>query len=195
MTFVYAHTASTLYRVDPDTLAITMVGNFRWSNGSDQMTDIAIDKTGLMIGVSFTAVYRIDPSTAQATRLSTGLSGTFNGLSFVPAEMLGQTGDDVLVGTRNSTTAMVFRIDPMTGQATAIGNMGAFSSSGDLVAVTGLRDRADRVQRARPAIAWSGSPRRRSPRRRSAPTSGSARSGASRSGRARSSASPAAGSS
>lgn len=137
VTFVYAHTASELYKVDPDTLAITMIGPFGWSNGSDQMTDIAIDKTGLMLGVSFTNVYRIDPSNAQATRLSTGLSGTFNGLSFVPAAMLGETGDDVLVGTRNAD-GVVFRINPMTGQASAIGNMGSFSSSGDLVAVTGF---------------------------------------------------------
>lgn len=137
VTFVYAHTASALYRVDPDTLAITLVGNFGWSNGSDQMTDIAIDKTGGMLGVSFTAVYRIDPSNAQATRLSTGLSGMFNGLSYVPADLLGETGNDVLVGTRNAD-GVVFRIDPMTGQATAIGNMGGFASSGDLVAVTGF---------------------------------------------------------
>lgn len=135
VTYVYAHTASTLYKVDPDTLAITMIGNFRWSAGSDSMTDIAIDKTGLMLGVSGTSVYRIDPTTAVATKLSSGLTGQFNGLSFVPAAMIGQTGDDVLVGTRNAD-GIVFRIDPMTGQATQIGNMGGFSSSGDLVAVT-----------------------------------------------------------
>jgi hypothetical protein len=137
MTFVYAHTSSTLYRVDPDTLAITMIGNFTFTTGSDQITDIAIDKAGTMIGVSFGAVYRIDPSTAAATRLSNNLSGNFNGLSFVPADALGQTGDDVLVGTRN-TDGAVFRIDPMTGGATQIGNMGAFSSSGDLVSVAQL---------------------------------------------------------
>lgn len=135
VTFVFAHTSSELYRVDPDTLAITRVGPFAWSNGSDQMTDIAIDKAGQMIGISYTAVYRVNTTTAAATRLSTGLTGMFNGLSFVPAAMLGQTGDDVLVGTRNSD-GMVFRIDPMTGTSTAIGNMGGYSSSGDLVAVT-----------------------------------------------------------
>ncbi|MBA3463060.1 MAG: hypothetical protein H0T46_24095 [Deltaproteobacteria bacterium] len=135
VTFVYAHTASTLYKVDPDTLAITMVASFAWSNGSDSMTDIAIDKTGLMLGVSGTSVYRIDPTTAAATRLSAGLTGQFNGLSFVPAATIGQSGDDVLVGTRNAD-GIVFKINPMTGQATQIGNMGGYSSSGDLVAVT-----------------------------------------------------------
>lgn len=137
VTFVYAHTASTLYRVDPDTLAITKIGDFVWSNGTDSMTDIAIDDTGVMLGVSGTAVYRVDVTNAHAQRLSTGLTGLFNGLSFVPASMLGTTGPDVLVGTRNADGA-VFRIDPATGQTTKIGDMGSFSSSGDLVAVTGF---------------------------------------------------------
>jgi hypothetical protein len=137
VTSVYAHTADALYRVDPDTLAITKIGNFGWSNGGDQMTDLAIDNAGEMIGISYNSVYRVDPTTAVATRLSNRLTGGFNGLSFVPAAMLGQTGDDVLVGTRNSDGS-VFRINPMTGDATAIGNMGGFTSSGDLVAVSGF---------------------------------------------------------
>lgn len=134
-TYVYAHTSDALYRVDPDTLAITKVGAFGWSSGSDQMTDIAIDKTGMMIGTSFTAVYRIDPTSAKAQQLSSALDQSFNGLSFIPAAQIGQTGDDVLVATRNEDGA-VFRIDPTNGQTTQIGNMGGgLVSSGDLVAV------------------------------------------------------------
>jgi hypothetical protein len=138
--YVYAQTDTTLYRVDPDTLAITKIGDFAWpsSVGSDQMTDIAIDKNGQMIGVSFTRVYRVDPSNAACTLLSSSLGGTFNGLSFVPATMLGMTGDDVLVGTENND-GKVFKIDPMTGATTQVGSMGgSFVSSGDLVAVEGF---------------------------------------------------------
>lgn len=135
---VYAHTATTLYSIDPDTLVLALVGDFQWPAGTtDQMTDIAIDKTNVMIGVSFTNVYRVDPVTAKATLLSGGLGQTFNGLSFVPAAMVGQTGDDVLVATRNQDGA-VFRVDPMTGMATQIGDMGSFTSSGDLVAIDGF---------------------------------------------------------
>src|SRR5664279_1313530 len=121
--YVYAHTATVLFRVDPDTLAITQIGPFVWPSGTDEMTDIAIDKTGQMIGVSFTSVYRVDPTNAHTMLLSPHLAGSFNGLSFVPAAQLGQTGDDVLVGTRN-TDGMVFRVDPMTGAITPVGNMG-----------------------------------------------------------------------
>ncbi|MDB4954545.1 MAG: Peptidyl-prolyl cis-trans isomerase [Myxococcales bacterium] len=138
--YVYAHTSSTLYKVDPDTLAITMVGAFQWpaSTGMDQMTDIAVDKNGAIIGVSFGAVYKVNALTAECTLLSTGLQGSFNGLSFVPADMLGLTGDDILVGTHNDDD-IVNRIDPMTGTATQVGHMGsAFMSSGDLVAVAGF---------------------------------------------------------
>lgn len=136
--YVYAHTASTLFRVDPDTLSVTQVAPFNWGSvGSDQMTDLAIDKTGRMVGISFSRVYQVDPTTAQTTLLSGSLDGEFNGLSFVPATQLGTTGDDVLVGTRN-TDGKVFRIDPMTGAASEVGNMGAYTSSGDLVAVEGL---------------------------------------------------------
>ncbi len=136
---VYAHTASTLFRVHPLTYAITRIGDFAWPSGSDQMTDIAIDKDGLMIGISYGRVYRVDPDTAACTLLSSSLAGMFNGLSFVPASLAsGVEGADVLVGTRN-TDGVVFRIDPMTGAATAIGDMGAgFVSSGDIVAVTGF---------------------------------------------------------
>jgi hypothetical protein len=137
--YVYAHTATTLFRVDPDSLAITEIGDFGWPSGqSDQMTDIAIDKNGQMIGVSYDKVYRVDTGTAQTTLLSASLQGMFNGLSYVPATFVNQTGDDVLVGTRN-TDGSVFQIDPMTGTVTQIGSMGSgFTSSGDLVAVAGF---------------------------------------------------------
>jgi hypothetical protein len=138
MTFVYAHTAGELYKVDPDTLKITLIGAFQWPGLPDQMTDLAIDKTGRMVGVSFGAVYEVDPATAKTTRLSSGLTGSFNGLSFVPADMLGLTGPDVLIGTRNED-GVVSRIDPVSGQATSVGDMGTqFQSSGDLVAIAGF---------------------------------------------------------
>lgn len=137
-TYIYAHTASQLYRVDPDTLAITLAGNFSFAGGgSDQITDIAIDQSGLMIGISFTSVYRIDVTTAVCTRLSQNLTTTFNGLSFVPASQVGQSGADILVATQN-TSGVVSSINTQTGAVATIGNMGSFSSSGDLVSIVGL---------------------------------------------------------
>lgn len=139
-TAVYAHTADTLFRVDPDSFAVTQVGAFQWpaSVGSDQMTDLAIDKNGRMIGVSYGSVYEVDPLTAKTTLLSSTLQGMFNGLTFVPADQLGRTGDDVLIGDRN-TDGKIFEIDPHTGAATQVGDMGhGYVSSGDLVSIKGF---------------------------------------------------------
>lgn len=131
---IYAHTASTLYRVDPDTYAVTMVGNFDFP-AFEQMTDLAIDQTGQLIGVSYDAVYRVDATTAHCTQLSSNLARMFNGLSFVPAASIGMTGPDVLIGTE-AGSGTVYRVDPMTGAATAIGSMGgSYESSGDVVSV------------------------------------------------------------
>ena len=136
---VFAHSASTLFRINPITYAVTRVGPFHWPSGSDTMTDIAIDQDGVMIGISYHSVYRVDPQTADCTRLSSNLQGMFNGLSFVPSMLaFGLEGPDVLVGDRNSD-GKIFQIDRNTGGVTQIGDMGGdYVSSGDLVAVTGF---------------------------------------------------------
>ena len=135
---IYAHTDKTLYRVDPDTYAVTMVGDFDFSSGFEQMTDLGIDANGKLVGVSFFAVYQVDPTTAHVTQLSSSLARSFNGLSFVPASALGMTGNDVLIGTQ-TTDDKVFRVNPMTGAATQVGAMGAsYTSSGDVVSVDGF---------------------------------------------------------
>jgi hypothetical protein len=134
---VFAHTSSELFRVDPLTFNITLVAPFTGDAAGDMMTDIAIDSEGQMIGISYTRVYRIDSQTAVTQRAGTGtLPQMFNGLSFVPSILaFGLEGPDVLIGSRN-TDGKVFRIDPLTGQQTEIGDMGAgYQSSGDIVAV------------------------------------------------------------
>ncbi|HEY1554880.1 MAG TPA: hypothetical protein VGF94_08605 [Kofleriaceae bacterium] len=135
-TSIYAHTGTDLYRVDPDTYATTHVGSFDCLTlPGDAMTDLGIDKDGNLVGVSFFTVATINPMTAHCTTLSSNLATQFNGLSFVPASALGQTGDDVLVGT-DSTDGNVYQVNPMTGATTQIGAMGgSFMSSGDLVSV------------------------------------------------------------
>jgi hypothetical protein len=137
-TSVFAHTAKALFRIDPDNLSVTKVADFIWPNGAEEMTDLAINQAGDMIGISFGSVYRVDSQTARLTRLSNALTGGFNGLSFVPAALIGQTGADVLIGSRNSD-GKLFRVDPNTGATSQVGTMGGnVTSSGDMVAVTGL---------------------------------------------------------
>ncbi len=135
---VYGHSSSMLYKIDPETFAVTEVAPFHWAGGIgfDQMTDIAIDKHGQMIGVSFGKVYRVDPVTAECTMLAP-LDHEFNGLSFVPAAAGDPIDDERLVGT--TLDGSVWRIDPMTGASTMLGNYGGdLTSSGDIVFVDGF---------------------------------------------------------
>ncbi len=131
---IYAHSSSTLYTMDPTTLAVTIVAPFQWPpSGVDQMTDVAVNKDGKLVGVSFFAVYAIEPSTAKCQMLSTFNGAGTNGLSFIPLD----NGDEVLVAS--SQAGALFRIDPTTGTSTSVGSYGSgISSSGDLVSVTGL---------------------------------------------------------
>lgn len=134
---VFAHTSTELFRVDPITFNVTLVAPFSGDAAGDQMTDIAIDSEGQMIGISYTRVYRIDPQTAVTQRAGTGtLPQMFNGLSFVPSILaFGIEGPDVLIGSRNAD-GKIFQIDPATGAQTEIGDMGGgYQSSGDIVAV------------------------------------------------------------
>jgi hypothetical protein len=132
---VYAHSATQLYSIDPDTLEVTLVGPFQWPSGSDQMTDIALDKDANMVGISFGTVYAVNKDTAACTRLAS-LDRQFNGLSFIPADEVG-TGVEILVGA--ALDGSVWRIDKTTGASTLVGNYGGgMTSSGDIVSVTGF---------------------------------------------------------
>lgn len=132
---VYAHSSSQLYRVDPDTLDVSLVGDFVWSNGGDQMTDIAIDETGNMTGISYTAVYSVNKDTAEATYLAP-LTGNFNGLSYV-IDTSGGDPREILVAAGNDGN--VYEINPQTGASTLKGNYGGgWNSSGDIVSIRGL---------------------------------------------------------
>src|SRR5262245_52729652 len=139
---VYAHSDTTLFKVDPDTLTVTEVASFGWPNlnAVDQMTDIALDRNSNMVGISFTKVYSIDKETAACRYLSTldaSLARQFNGLSFVPPSEVDPNGPEILVATAYDGT--VWRLDPATGAGTMLGSYGnGMQSSGDVVSVSGF---------------------------------------------------------
>ena len=133
---VYAHTADSLYSVDPDTLAVTLVAPFGWPKGIDEMFDIAIDKSGKMIGISSDTVYAVDVTTAKCSFLASFKGAVFNGLSFISADQIDNAGAEILVGA--DTNGDVYKVNPSTGAQTLIGNYGGgWASSGNLVSVAG----------------------------------------------------------
>lgn len=127
---VYGHSPTTLYRLEPTTKAITVVGAFK---GCGQVTDIALNEEAQMYAVSFEALYTVDKDTAQCTLISRGAYP--NSLSFVPKGTL-DAGEEALVGYDE---AAYVRIDLTTGAVKTVGNLAANSliSSGDIVSVKG----------------------------------------------------------
>jgi hypothetical protein len=125
---VFGHSANVLYRMDPETHAVTTVGTLQGCTNS--IIDIALDADSRMFGTSYSALYRIDRQTAQCTFVAAGSYPT--SLSFVPAGTL-DPEEEALVGY---VDADYVRIDAETGDITTIGTLpGGLMSSGDLVSV------------------------------------------------------------
>ena len=126
---VYGHSASELYKLDPLTHEVTVVGPF---NGCSQVIDIAIDKDHNMYGTTDTGLYAINRTNAACTFIA---SGDYpNSLSFVPAGTV-DPNEEALVGYFGSDYV---RIDKQTGNVTNIGSVtSGYSSSGDIVSVKG----------------------------------------------------------
>jgi hypothetical protein len=134
---VYAHSSSHLYQIDPDNLALTTVGRFgvRQSDGQRTdllgLTDLAVDRDGRIVGVTASQVFQIEGTTADCVPLARlPEQRQFNGLSWVRSP----DGPERLIAT--DVEGEVYRIDPATGAATAVGALGGgLASSGDLVSV------------------------------------------------------------
>ncbi|MDP2311844.1 MAG: hypothetical protein Q8P41_02995 [Pseudomonadota bacterium] len=119
---VYINTSSTLFSYDPATGSATRIGEFREGSRSIDggMTDIAIDLNGIMYGGSYTALYRVNPTTAECTYVAS-LDDEMTGLTFV--------SDGRLVGAGNAVSF----VDTRTGALTPLVPSGEYNTSGDIV--------------------------------------------------------------
>lgn len=114
--------AGLLATVDVPTGSVTLIGDM-----GVVMTDVAFAPDGRLFGISFTALYEIDPVTAIASLI--GNHGINNGNALVFA------ADGTLYAASGVLTAL-YELDPTTGAATVVGNLGA-SSGGDLAFAEG----------------------------------------------------------
>lgn len=136
---VFGHSKSTLYKLNPDTKAVGVVGDFVGCSSS--VVDIALDKNSNLYATADDGLYTVDKVTAQCTNIVHAAQGVFpNSLSFVPAGTV-DPNDETLVGyvlnPPNTGKNQYVRIDTVTG---AISNIGApwtddFVTSGDIVSV------------------------------------------------------------
>lgn len=130
-TEVFGHSANTLYKLDPVTKEVSVVGDFVDCNG-EAVIDIALDKDGHMVGTTFGGLYDIDKTTAHCTLIK---SGDYpNSLSFVPQGTVDPNAE-ALVGFEGSSYVRIFTD---TGAKQTIGSLGGgYVSSGDVVSVIG----------------------------------------------------------
>jgi hypothetical protein len=132
---LYAHTDDRLYEIDLVDLTATLVGPFAFPAAETrQMTDVAIDQSGTLVGVSFDRVYTVGATTGNCLFLVT-LDDYFNGLAFVPVGVM-DVAKEILVGATND--GYLHTIDPASGVTLLVGEYGdGIESSGDLVYVPG----------------------------------------------------------
>lgn len=137
---VYAHSGQNLYRIDTSNLDVIEIGPF--NTGGPSITDIAVDKNDVMLGVSLSKIWDIDTGTGAATEKATFQgSGNLTSLSFVPVDPDNPDSDERLVTATDQGD--VYEINPETGVETLLGNYGMHQgeqirSSGDIVSVRGL---------------------------------------------------------
>jgi len=115
------------------------VGDFDWPNdgATHKMTDIGIDRYGVLYGTSFEYLYTCHPQTVEC-HLVAKLPGAFNGLTMVPAGLI-DPSRDVLVGI--SEEGGWYRLDVADGELTAT-KLGAYgnqyASAGDAYSIAGV---------------------------------------------------------
>ena len=128
---VYGHSATTLYKLEPATKEVTVIGGFKYC---EQVIDIALDEKSTLYAVSYDVLYTVDKKTATCTELQRGKFP--NSLSFVPKGTL-DPNEEALVGYEGGDYV---RIDLKNGSQSVIGKLDNGSkliSSGDVVSVKG----------------------------------------------------------
>ncbi|MFT7579415.1 MAG: hypothetical protein ACI9MR_001079, partial [Myxococcota bacterium] len=136
---VYANTSKALWRLEVKTQEMHRIDLFGWPSNADseEMTDIAIDRYGVMYAISFDDLFICHPQTAECRRIAS-LPTRFNGLTLVPKSVL-QTETDALVGI--STDGGWWRMNVVNGavQTTYLGEYGGtYTSSGDAFSIEGV---------------------------------------------------------
>ena len=128
--YVYAHSPTVLYKVDPVKKTMTTIGTFSSNCANENVIDIAVDENNNGYATTFAGVYKLDLTNAKCTLIAQGSYP--NSLSFVPAGTL-DPSVEALVGYNGSTYV---RINTTNGQVTNVGGLtGGYSSSGDIVSV------------------------------------------------------------
>ncbi len=118
---VYLNTSSELYSYDTATSTAVRIAPFTYGGSPlTDVVDIAIDLSGHMFGTTFSALYSVNPATAECTYIA-DVAESLTGLTFV--------SDGRLVGAGSSVSF----VDTTTGALTPLFGSGRWSTSGDII--------------------------------------------------------------
>jgi hypothetical protein len=135
---VYAHTSSLLYAFDTTTYQTTEIGTMSTTDGPIfSVTDIAIDRYGVLYVITFNDLYICNPSDAMCFFLGE-LPDSSNGLTFVPQGTL-EADRDSLIGISQDGDWSLLTVNNGVVTATPVGGYGPdFTSSGDVFSILGV---------------------------------------------------------
>jgi hypothetical protein len=131
---VFAHSSTQLYRLENN--VFTLIGTFQFDKAFGQVTDIALDDTGLLFAVTFDDLFQCDKANAKCKWLA-ALPQQFNGLTFVAKDVV-TPGKPALIGIANSGDWNLISVTGTTATIKKLGAYGGFSSSGDAFSVEGI---------------------------------------------------------
>jgi hypothetical protein len=118
---IYLNSSDTLYSYDPESNTTTRIGYFTaHGNPFGDVTDIAIDLEGHLFACTFDTLYRVNPTTAEATDVGP-LTDSMTGLTFV--------SDGRLVGAGEAVSF----VDTHTGALSPLVPRGRYTTSGDII--------------------------------------------------------------
>jgi hypothetical protein len=144
-TLIYANTDDSLYTLDPQSQAVTLVGKFTGAVGN--VTDVAVNAAGEVYVNTATDVYKAkvpagvgNVALTKVATIAAKNGASFFALAFAPAGVLG--AGEGLVGGDGS--GELWSIDPTTGATADLGSFGkdpadgtkVLALSGDLVFYT-----------------------------------------------------------
>jgi len=121
---LYAQTGHTLYSVSPDApYTPAALGDFLdGGQDIDSITDIAIDGSGILYAVTFTALYRVDATDASVMKIADAGTDGLTSLAFL--------ADGTLLAGGGSS---LYTVNPFTGAFRRLGSIGSWAFAGDMV--------------------------------------------------------------
>jgi hypothetical protein len=139
---VYAHTKDALYVMNVKTYQLDKVGDFQWTDdgGNHLVTDLGVDRYGVLYAVTFEDVYICSPINAGCVWVGDQPEGDFyfNGMTLVPQGYLDPYAD-TLVAISDDGGWYRLTLEGDQFAAYKLGEYGApYSSAGDAYSIDGV---------------------------------------------------------